>query len=887
MYKFTKKTHLDFVEFINSDELKNKLDTTNFSYRHAKVFDNQELRYKLLIIIQAIENANAISQYQKIMKSILRNDIILNLINQYYLDTEKIYYVFEMEYYDQSLGNFEKQYLLNHKTTNSLKEEIYNYFQENLNLVRDFDYINNGDYLEFYVMLINQDKIQIKLNLISPYIKQQQNQYINNNQNYYQQDDQKVDDNESQNQYYDESENEIEIEEDDEDLNQVEEEENQKQVNKNMSFEKIIDLPLQSQSSNEFARKQQKYLDQIQDIIKLVKMKIPKKDLSNAIQNTFSNILNFHCLEIFEIIQKHPKYKTFEVVESNESIFILNVNKGKQTILLEGYKACSVEQAQSLSNQYESIVKNKISSTFLNIEQIQINPQQIYVLVEKTFIGQLQKQQKKFLYRNLSLNDLKKFINYSYQLLFKNGIQITKINPENILIGKQYGYDSDEDNEIDFNEDLQNAFTIDGLSIQQFPTQYTEINEFQLHQHFVKYHNNEPVKNFKNSIQNLIEIFFQKISEIQLETISDVFNRLQLIINNLIIIRQYEFYTKIKISEKNLNKIQIALTEHLSCYPKSFKKILELSKINPSLQINSLVINSYTFPECLKQLFLQLMWEYENKGVEEDKLQELFLKQPSSFIQKFLYDLKVFQLDKKFGQIKVNVFYEQNENDQLSKIINLNEFNENEIEVLKNQNCTVLEYNFELEGYLAFQKLNILIFDENIYYLIGDQQYILLRYENYKQIQQLFEFSITLAYFKEIFGQNYLHKYLAYQTTNLEVWLSYEFVNLQQLTYIYEYTYEQLLDLQGFKSLIQLNLILKYLESFDKNDLSKIIKSFSKSNINTVKLIISKDVKKQIPKLSYFYKQKQIVNVQIKKINITDNEYYPYLNKRKYYLKDF
>ncbi|EAR87081.2 hypothetical protein TTHERM_00359180 (macronuclear) [Tetrahymena thermophila SB210] len=819
------------------------------------------------------------------MKSVLRNDIILNLINQYYLDTERKFYVFEMEYYDQSLENFEKQYLLNHKTINSLKEEIYNYFQENLNLVRDFDYINNGGYLEFYVMLINQDKIQIKLNLISPYIEQQQNQYINNNQNYYQQHYQQVDDNESENQQFNES--EIEIEEDDEDQNQVEEEKNQKQAKKNMSFEKIIDhLPLQSQS-NEFARKQQKYLDQIQDIIKLIKMKIPKKDLSNAIQNTFSKILNFHCLEIFEIIQKHPKYTSFEVLESNESFFILNVNKGKQTILLEGYKACSVEQAQSLANQYESIVKNQISSTFLNIEQIQINPQQIYVLVEKTFIGQLQKQQKKFFYRNLSLKDLKKFINYSYQLLLKNGIQITKINPENILIGRQYGYDSDEDNEIDFNEDLQNAFTIDGLSIQQFPTQYTEINEFQLHQHFVEYHNNEPVKNFKNTIQNLIEIFFQKISEIQLETISDVFNRLLLIINNLIFMGQYKFYSKIKISEKNINKIQIALSKQMSCSPKSFKKILELSKINPSLQINSLVINSQTFPKCLKQLFQQLMWkQYENKGVEEDKLQELFLKQQSWFIQKFLYDLKVFQQDKKFGQIKVNVFYEQNENDQLSKTININEFNENEIEVLKNQNCTVLEYNFELEGYLAFQKLNILIFDENIYYLIGDQQYILLRYENYKQIQQLFEFSITLAYFKEIFGQDYLKKYLAYKTTNLEVWLSCEFINLQQLTYIYEYTYE-LFDLQGFKSLIQLNLILKLWGYFDENDLSKIIKSFSKSNINTVKLIISKDVKEQIPKLTYFYKQKQIVNVQIKRINITDNQYYPDQNKTKYYLKDF
>ncbi|EAR87080.2 hypothetical protein TTHERM_00359170 (macronuclear) [Tetrahymena thermophila SB210] len=537
------KTHLDFVEFINLDELKKKLEVTNFSYRHAKVFDNQELRYKLLIIIQTIENTNAISYYQKITKTILRNDITLNLINQYYLDTEKIFYVFEMEYYDQSLENFEKQYLLNRQTINSLKQEIYTYFEGNLNLAHNFEDTGYGDYLEFYVMSLNQDKIQIKLNLISPFIEKQE---IETNQNQDQQDDQQVD--ESENQNSNESENEIQIEDDDEDQNQVEEEEeenenesqiineseveeqeesedqnqvedeneveeeenenenesqteneseieeqeqqeseiqieikeddedqnqvedeseveeqekneiqteikeenkleidgdndiededknennyckkknmqpgNQKQVKKNTSFEKIIDhLPLESQS-NEFARKQQKYLDQIQDIINLVKMKIPKKDLSNVIQNTFSNILNFHPLEIFEIIQKHPNYKSFEVVESNESIFILKVNKGKQTILLEGYKACSVD----------------------------------------------------------------------YQLLIKNSIQITKINPENILIGNQYGSDSYEDNEISLNQDLQNAFIIDELSIQQFTTQYTEIYEFELHKHVVQNNNNE------------------------------------------------------------------------------------------------------------------------------------------------------------------------------------------------------------------------------------------------------------------------------------------------------------------------------------------------------------------------------------------------------------
>ncbi|EAR87098.1 hypothetical protein TTHERM_00361330 (macronuclear) [Tetrahymena thermophila SB210] len=113
-----------------------------------------------------------------------------------------------MEYYDQSLESFQKQYLLNHKTIKSLKQEIYTYFQENLNLVHNFEDANYGDCLQFYVISINQDKIQIKLNLISPIIQKQS----------FEQDNQQVDKYESENQ------NESESEEDNEDYNQIEEE---------------------------------------------------------------------------------------------------------------------------------------------------------------------------------------------------------------------------------------------------------------------------------------------------------------------------------------------------------------------------------------------------------------------------------------------------------------------------------------------------------------------------------------------------------------------------------------------------------------------------------------------------------------------------------------
>ncbi|EAR87099.1 hypothetical protein TTHERM_00361340 (macronuclear) [Tetrahymena thermophila SB210] len=132
--------------------------------------------------------------------------------------------------------------------------------------------------------------------------------------------------------------------------------------------------------------------------------------------------------------------------------------------------------------------------------------------------------------------------------------------------------------------------------------------------------------------------------------------------------RQYSYTYQIKISEKNINQIQITLDNNKYGCTETFKKILELSKISPSLQIISLVIDYQIFPYCLNQLFQQLKRrKYENKSVEKDKLQELFLKYQSLFIQEFLEDLKVYSIEEKFGQITENIFDEQNQSDQILK----------------------------------------------------------------------------------------------------------------------------------------------------------------------------------------------------------------------------
>ncbi|EWS74661.1 hypothetical protein TTHERM_001263981 (macronuclear) [Tetrahymena thermophila SB210] len=115
-----------------------------------------------------------------------------------------------------------------------------------------------------------------------------------------------------------------------------------------------------------------------------------------------------------------------------------------------------------------------------------------------------------------------------------------------------------------------------------------------------------------------------------------------------------------------------------------------------------------------------------------------------------------------------------------------------------------------------------------------------------------------------MFGLDYLHKYYAYQTVKLELWILNELnsLNLKQLTLNF-YETDYAFNISGFNSIIQLNLELFYFNSYQYK-LPQMIEQIKLKNINTIKLTFIDSIWEIKPKerqLCALYKLKNLVNV--------------------------
>ncbi|EAR82210.1 MNN4 protein, putative (macronuclear) [Tetrahymena thermophila SB210] len=297
------KPHLELkeVKFMKKNFQYSQNQIEIYDYGHAKVFDHQEQTQKLLIICLYKGYESQTEFYLRVMKTAVRSDILLNLVKHYYLDDNQLFYVFEMECFDETLNTFQQKHIVDGQIINSLKDQITQYFFKTQEIIQDYK-----QDLQFYIKYTQQKQLQIKVNLIDPSLSEQQLKQKQNQQRF---------------QSIGEQECEGRLENQDEIL-----------VNKQQNLD-------QSQNKTEIDiedEEKQNFLEAINYISNSINMQIQKNDLVSSVQHFYSNILNFHPLEIFKTVQECPMYQSFQEISFGEQTFQMKVQKRGQTILLEG-----------------------------------------------------------------------------------------------------------------------------------------------------------------------------------------------------------------------------------------------------------------------------------------------------------------------------------------------------------------------------------------------------------------------------------------------------------------------------------------------------------------------------------------------------------------------
>ncbi|EAR95159.2 hypothetical protein TTHERM_00377240 (macronuclear) [Tetrahymena thermophila SB210] len=270
---------------------------------HVIVFDVIEQKNKMLIV-QKYTYSKYLEEYQEILNKSFRNDIILNLLDQYFLDTDQLFYIYEMEHCNMTLLQFINLYKLNSKIFDPLLNEIGQYITSQYDKI----FTLNFDISQYYVNVINSNRIEVKINLIHEY--KLSLYYLGNNQISH--NDELQTENNS---------NELELEE--------------------TVFQDLADS--------------EKIKGILKDLCEQVNVKIKKNGLSDLIQNKFSKILQFHQLEIFQIIQQHPLYDAFEIKRLDNNYFELIVEKRGQQIRLIAEKFNQISMAEQIEQKQQNI----------------------------------------------------------------------------------------------------------------------------------------------------------------------------------------------------------------------------------------------------------------------------------------------------------------------------------------------------------------------------------------------------------------------------------------------------------------------------------------------------------------------------------------------------
>ncbi|KAL4477600.1 hypothetical protein ABPG74_002750 [Tetrahymena malaccensis] len=396
--KVTKPSFIlnEFLDLQNNGQSTEEITKDQFAY--IRVYDQAHKINKLLIICRSQDFQIYKTFYQQVTKRSIRNDLILNMLDDYYLDSDQIFYVFEMEQFNSTLDEIEKQYDQNKHLISKTKKQMTDYFNNSLHI----NYQSKKQYVRFYICITLDNQLKIKFNLID------HNWIIPSEVNHKNISDQE--------------------------LSQIEKQSRQLGQLYTMEYEQELD--------GEKIYKMSDIPNMIGEFYESFNILIEKKDLLWRIQNNYSNILNFHPLEIFKMIQSHPLYDQFQVSYSDEMEFELIVNKRGQTIILKGHQLSTLSKAEKLKDEYQFIILNKQlknNSTILSADLL-MTQNHYYILIEKKNLDYIHRNTYSLAnFNNLNLKSKNEILNvlsllyFSQKILIEQNFQITKVNPQHLL----------------------------------------------------------------------------------------------------------------------------------------------------------------------------------------------------------------------------------------------------------------------------------------------------------------------------------------------------------------------------------------------------------------------------------------------------------------------
>ncbi|KAL4477603.1 hypothetical protein ABPG74_002753 [Tetrahymena malaccensis] len=550
-----------------------------------------------------------------------------------------------------------------------------------------------------------------------------------------------------------------------------------------------------------------------------INIKIEKQDLLWRIQNNYSNVLKFHPLEIFKMIQSHPLYDIFQLNYSDEKEFELIVNKRGQIIILKGQQLSSLSQAEKLKDDYQFIILNeqlKNNSTILCVDLL-MNENHCYVLTEKKFFYYAHRTTYNFAnFNDLYLESHNQIINlcsflyFSQKLLTEYNYQITKVNPQHLLFKDQnkistaYSYSLVQTYKIK----IGNAFQ---QSNQDGNKQYVQ----QKLSIFHKYESNK-----SHGDQKKLETLSQ--TKLENNNLSQKNSQKE---DDLLLIKYLKENDVI-----NLVIDQISVNDNQSEYTKIVNQSLKNNTILQDLMDQNFK-NQYQKGACFKliQLFFQ--------KISENSIEEVVK----------IYNWLILWFDI-INSIKNNKQYCFG---QLS--ISNNDFRKVKVQMSDS-------YYFDV-----FAEINNIHKDIQI----SSLRIPVTLFKNIKQASKSQYF--TKAYFKII--EEYIFMSDDNKRFELQNHFLQELIHLRKLTLYFENDKVVQFNLSGCKQITQLNLELYSQNGADDYDLTNIIKQIDQTSINKIKIFCTTfdsnyyDYK---PKLTPFYKLKRLVNISIEEDQLED-----------------
>ncbi|KAL4482791.1 hypothetical protein ABPG72_022351 [Tetrahymena utriculariae] len=127
-------------------------------YGNIIIYDEIEQKNKMLILCLSKEFEKYNRFYQEVTKKCIRADIYLKVLDQYYLDSGKLFYVFEMESFSSTFTEFKIQFQLEIGVIQDKFENILkNHPMEIIEIIS-----NNHLYDEFEVQYSNEQMFELK-----------------------------------------------------------------------------------------------------------------------------------------------------------------------------------------------------------------------------------------------------------------------------------------------------------------------------------------------------------------------------------------------------------------------------------------------------------------------------------------------------------------------------------------------------------------------------------------------------------------------------------------------------------------------------------------------------------------------------------------------------